>query len=108
MKGFHYISLYTMGRYSYDRLIEAMKDKFNNGSFYYSLRIVPNKWHQEERYWWHGAIVNNGSGHMKQLTYIQKAMNQKYYGYTNHSDTVDMLDNMFCIARYKFSKKLMV
>ena len=71
MKGYHYITLHLMERLEYDKLIENIKAYFQNGSFYYSLRIVPNKWVNESRYWYHGYVIDNGSGHRKQLEYIK-------------------------------------
>lgn len=110
MKGYHYITFYLMERYAYEALIDILKEQYKNGTFYYSLRIVPNKWIGEQDIWKIGAIVNNNSGHVKQLRYIQTALNQPYvfdYGRTENN-CVKMLDNVFCLSRYEFKKHLLV
>lgn len=107
-KGFHYITMYLMPRDEYEALIKQMKERFTNGTFYYSLRIVPNKWQNEGMLWTIGMIQNNGSGHVKQLQYIKRAIEQPYvfdYGRTKNK-CVEMLDNMFCLSRYQFKKHL--
>lgn len=110
MKGYHYISLalYPVDRYDY--IMQQLKEEFSNATFFYSLRIIPNKWIDEVSVWYDGAIVDNGSNHVKQLSYIQKALNQKYvFNYNKTTPkTVEMLDNMFCISRYEFKKNLQV
>lgn len=110
MKGYHYITLHLMPLQKYEDTINALKEEFNNGTFYYSLRIIPNKWENEESVWYVGTIENNGSGHIKQLQYIQQAINQPYVFNYNRTipNTVQMLNNMFCISRYEFKGALQV
>jgi len=108
MKGYHYITMHMMPLLEYNALINEMKEQFNNGTFYYSLRIIPNKWINESSVWYNGFIINNGSGHTRQLAYLQHAINQKYTFNYNRTipNTVEMLDNMFCISRYEFKHGL--
>jgi hypothetical protein len=110
MKGYHYITLHLMPVAEYDATMMQLKQVFNNATFFYSLRIVPNKWVNEVGVWYNGGIEDNGSGHVKQLSYIQKSLNQKYvFNYNKTTPkTVEMLDNMFCISRYEFKKNLQV
>lgn len=109
MKGYHYITLHSLTRVVYELLIQTLKQKFNNGTFYYSLRIVPNKWVGEKDVWKIGEVIDNGSGHFNKLRYVQEAMLKKYYFNYNKEipETVQMLDNMFCISRYEFKKHLL-
>lgn len=109
-KGYHYITLYLMPTKQYEVWVNQLKDLFQNGTFFYSLRIVPNKWIDEIGVWYNGDIVNNGSGHIKQLQYIQNAINQRYIFNYNRTipNTVMMLQNMFFISRYEFSGALKV
>lgn len=110
MKGYHYITLHLLPEQEYDTLITEMKDKFDNGTFYYSLRIIPNKWINEIGIWYLGTIKDNGSGHIKQLQYIANAIRQPYVFNYNRTipKTVELLDNMFCISRYEFKGALKV
>ena len=109
MKGYHYITLHLMPRNQYEALVERMKEKFNNGTFFYSLRIIPNKWKFEDRLWRRGDIETNGSGDWNKLIYIQSALEQPYTpSFGRIPPTVQMLDNMFCISRYQFKNALQV
>lgn len=110
MKGTHYITLQLLPLNQYEDIIEHLKEYFDNGTFYYSLRIIPNKWQDEIVVWYKGGIEDNGSGHIKQLRYIQQAMNQPYVFNYNRTvpNTVQMLSNMFCISRYEFKGALKV
>lgn len=110
MKGYHYISLGLFEIVTYQYWMDTMKELFNNATFFYALRIVPNKWTEEKSVWYNGRIENNDSGHIKQLQYIEKAINQPYVFNYNKTipKTVEMLDNMFCISRYEFKKNLQV
>lgn len=110
MKGFHYITLKLYHKDVYDMLIDGLKKEFNNMTFSYSLRIIPNKWQNEVGVWYIGDIINNGSGHIKQLQYIQNAINKPYVFNYNRTipKTVELLDNMFCISRYEFKGALKV
>lgn len=109
-KGFHYITLGLFTLDDYNKLVDIMKDDFNNGTFYYSLRIVPNKWENENSVWYTGDVEDNGSGHFLQLRRIQKAINQPYIFNYNRTipKTVEMLENIFCISRYEFKGALKV
>lgn len=108
MNGYHYITMQLFPREQYDKLVTDMKERFNNGTFYYSLRIVPNKWINENSVWYNGNIINNGSGHIRQLQYIQNAINQLYIFNYNRTipNTVQLLENIFCISRYEFKRAL--
>lgn len=110
MKGYHYITLKQYPSEHYDHIVNVMKERFDNGTFYYSLRIIPNKWINEVSVWYNGDMVNNGSGHIKQLQYIQNAINQPYVFNYNRTipKTVELLDNVFCISRYEFKGALKV
>lgn len=112
MKGYHYITLALLLRERYDHYVSVLKEDFNNGTFYYSLRIVPNKWQNEISpiVWYCGDIVDNGSGHLKQLRYIQQSVNQPYIFNYNRTKpkTVEMLENMLYISRYEFKGVLKV
>ena len=107
--GIHYITMKVMPVDEYQALIKLMNDKWNS-TFAYSLRIVPNKWNNDIPNWYTGAVLFNGSNHRKELQYIQKAINQPYIFNYNKTEpkTVTMLDNMFAISRYPFSKYLEV
>lgn len=105
MKGFHYVTLALISRAEHEFLVNRLKVEFNNGSFYYSLRIVPNKWVDENKVWYHGYVVDNGSGHFNKLQYVKSAMNQPYQHVWNQlPKTAQMLDNMFPVSLYKFSE----
>lgn len=112
MKGYHYITMHLMPLFEYDTMVNRLKDTFNNGTFYYSLRIVPNKWQGEisPMVWYAGDIYDNGSGHIKQLRYIQHAINQPYIFNYNRTTpkTVELLTNMFYVSRYQFKGALQV
>lgn len=110
MKGYHYITMTLFDKADYDYHIMELKTLFDNLTFSYSLRIIPNKWINESGVWYNGAIINNGSGHIKQLQYIENAINKPYVFNYNRTipKTVELLDNMFCISRYEFKKGLKV
>jgi hypothetical protein len=110
MKGYHYITMQLYPLEQYEDIVNSLKEKFDNGTFYYSLRIIPNKWINEMGVWYNGYIINNGSGHIKQLQYIQHAINQPYIFNYNRTipKTVEMLQNIFCISRYEFKGALQV
>jgi len=108
MKGFHYITMHLMYRLEYETFINRLKNEYNNGTFFYSLRIIPNKWMGEQPLWFCGHIHLNGSNHEKELKYVQSAIEQPYVFNYNRTipKTVQMLDNMFCISRYQFKMHL--
>lgn len=109
-KGFHYITLKLFPTIEYEQIINDVKKRFNNGTFYYSLRIIPNKWQNESGIWYTGDIEDNGSNHFLQLRKIQKAINQPYIFNYNRTipRTVELLENVFCISRYEFKGALQV
>lgn len=112
MKGYHYITMHLLPKDEYDITMNYLKSHFDNLTFSYSLRIVPNKWKGEISpiVWYLGSIENNGSNHTKQLQYIQSAINKPYFFDYNRTipNTVQLLDNMFCVSRYEFKKGLKV
>ena len=109
-KGYHYITLWQLSKEQYDIHMNYLKDYFDNLTFSYSLRIIPNKWQNEIGVWYESDIILNGSGHSKQLAYIKHSINQLYVFNYNRTipKTVAMLDNMFCISRYEFKGHLKV
>lgn len=110
MKGYHYITMKLLPEQEYRQEIDFLKSKFDNLTFSYSLRIVPNKWINEVGVWYNGNIEQYTAESIKQLQYIQKAINQKYIFNYNRTipKTVELLDNMFCISRYEFKGALRV
>lgn len=108
MNGYHYITMDLMPVMEYNQYIDYLKTEFDNMTFSYSLRIVPNKWVDEEGIWYHAGIEEHGSNHLTQLRYILKALNQRYYFNYNRTipDTVLMLQNMFWVSRYEFKGAL--
>ena len=112
MKGYHYITMRLLQTAYYEQLVNDMKERFSNKTFFYSLRIILNKWINEQSplVWFSGDVVNNGSGHIHQLRYIQQAINQPYIFNYNRTipKTVEMLTGMFYISRYEFKGALKV
>lgn len=111
-KGFHYITMYLLPKEKYDITITYLKNQYGNLTFSYSLRIIPNKWIGEmsPMIWYMGDIVNNSNNRktIEQLQYVRHAINQPYVFNYNRTipNTVQLLDNMFCISRYEFKKAL--
>jgi hypothetical protein len=112
MKGYHYITVRPIDKIVYDSYMEQMKAQFENPTFSYSLRIVPNKWRYEEERWYNGHVIHNGDSkaNVALLTYVAMAMNQPYiFNYSRTIPmTVQLLSNVFCISRYQFKKHLLV
>jgi len=111
-KGYHYITVEPLTKDDYEFRMNYLKTVFDNMTFSYSLRIVPNKWKYEDEMWYNGGIEFNGAPRQDLLLlfHIRKAINQPYvfnYGRTT-PQTVMMLDNIFCISRYQFKKHLLV
>lgn len=111
-KGFHYITVELFTVEEYDTEMDYLKSKFDNMTFSYSLRVIPNKWINEKGVWYMGSIVNNGdnNANIQLLHYIANAFNKPYIFNYNRTkpQTVEMLENVFCISRYEFKKGLQV
>lgn len=109
-KGYHYITMKLYPVDQYQTIIDYLKEQYTNMTFSYSLRIIPNKWINESSVWYNGEVIDNGSNDFIKLRRIQKAINQPYIFNYNRTipNTVELLDNIFCISRYEFKGALKV
>lgn len=88
LSGYHFFNLQPIDKVAYNRIINLLK--FLNPLCPLTvLRIIPNKWNGEQRYWRKGHIEGRNEAEIAELTRLRTSIeNQTLYWIEDNFETV--------------------